>query len=263
MPEKGYLRAVLDFGLGQRGAHARKHQPLDERVAARARLYRRSLAATGIIWCAALVLDHAQPSAGLPTTTANSVLVAASAAEGGPTGSHGAPVATRVPDATLMQAVGAPPAFSAGGSPAPPGVRLIGRLAAEAREASGGMSVSEQPVALEVAAAACPGLPWQVLGAIAQVETGGGHMAVSSAGAVGPMQLLPSTWAVYRADNSARIDDFEDSATAAARLLCANGAPGDLHRALWDYNHSQFYVEWVLTLASGMGMPTTQGFSGS
>ncbi len=258
MPEKGYLRAVLGLGLGPRGTHARRKLPLDERVAARARLYRRSLAATGIIWCAALVLDHAQPPAGLPTTTASSVLVAASAAEGGPTGPRpgrgtvgsvgtvgtvGAPTPATLVQATVQETV-----------PLSPGVRYVGPLAAEAREAGSGMSVSEQPVALAVAAAACPGLPWQVLGAIAQVETGGGHMEVSSAGAVGPMQLLPSTWVKYRPYDSARIDDFEDSATAAARLLCANGAPTDLPRALWNYNHSEFYVQRVLEVASGMGM---------
>jgi hypothetical protein len=244
VPEKGYVRAVLGFGLGPRGTHAKRHRPLDERVAARARLYRRSLAVTGIIWCAALVLDQAQPSSGLPTTTANSVLVAASAAEGGPTGPGRRRAAIPLIDAPIAPA------------PSPPAVRLIGRLGAEERAAEMGVSVAAQPVALEVAAASCPGLPWQVLGAIAQVETGGGRMEVSSAGAIGPMQLLPATWVKYRPGESARIDDFEDSATAAARLLCANGAPGDLRGALWNYNHSQFYVERVLTVASGMGMPT-------
>ena len=245
MPEKGYLRAVL--GLGARGAHAKKHVPLDERVTARARLYRRSLAATGIIWCAALVLDHApQAASGLASTTPNSVLVAATAAEGGPTGARAGVTLTSA--ATSVES----PGFSA--QPAAPGVRLVGPLAGEASEGSG-ISVASEPVFLAVAAASCPGLPWQVLDAIAQVETGGGHMAVSAAGAVGPMQLLPSTWVQYRADVSARIDDFEDSAVAAARLLCANGAPGNLRRALWNYNHSDYYVERVLELAAGLGAP--------
>jgi hypothetical protein len=249
--EKGYLRAVL--GIGARGAHAKKRTTLDERLAARARLYRRSLAVTGIVWCGALVLDHAQPSAAVqPATTPNSLLVAATAAEGGPLGRNDDTAAS-------VAAASAAAASRAAGAAAPAepsvGPRLIGLLGAEAQEARGGVSVAARPVELEVAAASCPGLPWQVLGAIAQVETGGGHMEVSAAGAVGPMQLLPTTWARYRPDGEARIDDFQDSATAAARLLCANGAPGDLRQALWDYNHSRFYVDQVLSLAAGMGIP--------
>jgi hypothetical protein len=247
--EKGYLRVVL--GLGARGAHARKRRPLDERVAARARLYRRSLAVTGIVWCGALVLDHApSPAAGLAATTPNSVLVAATAAEGGPTGAHAAVSSS---DGSSLDGSHR----DVGGTVvAAPGIRLIGRLAGEAREAAGVAPVSQQPVDLEVAAANCPGLSWRVLAAIAQVETGGGHMAISAAGAVGPMQLLPTTWARYRLDETARIDDFQDSAIAAARMLCADGAPEDLRRALWDYNHSEFYVDRVLSLASSIGPPT-------
>jgi hypothetical protein len=196
---------------------------------------------TGIVWCGALVLDHAPPPASgmagvaAAATTSNSVLVAATAAEGSPTGARAAA------------------ASSALDASSGPGVRLIGRLAAEALDADGAAPVAGEPVALEVAAANCPGLSWRVLAAIAQVETGGGHMEISAAGAVGPMQLLPTTWARYRLDETARIDDFEDSAIAAARMLCADGAPGDIRRALWDYNHSQFYVDRVLSLAASIG----------
>jgi soluble lytic murein transglycosylase-like protein len=254
VPENGYLHAVLGvgFGLGAPGAHAKKRRPLDERVAARARLYRRSLAVTGIIWCAALVLDHAPPAAsglasGLATTTPNSVLVAATAAEGGATGA-GASSASPGPAGVVSTPASAM-------ADQAPGFRFVGRLAAEAGEAAGGASVAGEPINLELAAANCPGLAWQVLAAIAQVETGGGHQAVSPAGAVGPMQLLPATWARYRLDETASIDDFEDSAIAAARMLCADGAPGDLRRALWDYNHSQFYVDRVLAVAASLGAP--------
>ena len=69
------------------------------------------------------------------------------------------------------------------------------------------------------------------------------------------MQILPSTWAKYRPYESASIENLEDSAAAAARMLCANGAPKDLQQALWDYNHSQYYVGRVLALAAGMGSP--------
>jgi cell wall-associated NlpC family hydrolase len=116
------------------------------------------------------------------------------------------------------------------------------------------------------AAATCPGLPWTVLAAIGQVESDHGrsaapgvHAGANPAGARGPMQFLPATFAQYAspvppggADPPSPYDPV-DAVHAAARLLCANGAHGgaDLPGAVFAYNHARWYVRQVLTLAAG------------
>ncbi|MEW2396031.1 lytic transglycosylase domain-containing protein [Streptomyces sp. NPDC046862] len=70
---------------------------------------------------------------------------------------------------------------------------------------------------------------------------------------VGPMQFVPSTWAVWGADGNGdgRADPHNvyDAALAAGRYLCAGGRdlsdPGDLDRAILGYNHSQAYLRTV------------------
>jgi soluble lytic murein transglycosylase-like protein len=106
------------------------------------------------------------------------------------------------------------------------------------------------------AAATCPGLPAAVLVAIAHLESNLGQQdGASAAGAVGPMQFLPSTWAAYGADGDGDglrdVMNPVDAVHGAARLLCANGgADADqLPSALWSYNHSDVYVAQVLGLA--------------
>lgn len=103
------------------------------------------------------------------------------------------------------------------------------------------------------AASTCPGLPWSVLVAIGKVETDWGHGSeVSAAGAEGPMQFLPSTWAEYGAAfGPSAIWRLESSLFAAAALLCANGGANTatLPDAVFAYNHSEAYVERVLGLA--------------
>ena len=70
------------------------------------------------------------------------------------------------------------------------------------------------------------GIPWTVLAAIGQVESGfGANDGPSSAGALGPMQFEPSTWALY--GEGGNIMDPADAIPAAARLLVANGAPAN------------------------------------
>ena len=128
-----------------------------------------------------------------------------------------------------------------------------------------GWALDGSPVAGEIPAAHravmeatparwCPGLPWQVLAAIARIESGfGRNMGPSSAGAVGYMQFLPATWAAYGVDGDGDGDrdprDYRDAIPAAARYLCASGAPGDLSGALWAYNHADWYVAQVLEQA--------------
>jgi membrane-bound lytic murein transglycosylase B len=93
-------------------------------------------------------------------------------------------------------------------------------------------------------------VPWQYLAAIHLVETRMGRISgVSSGGAIGPMQFEPATWARY---GSGDINSNRDSILAAARLLVANGAPSDMHHALYNYNPSDGYVQGVEAYAHEM-----------
>ncbi|HEX4698832.1 MAG TPA: lytic murein transglycosylase [Actinomycetes bacterium] len=112
--------------------------------------------------------------------------------------------------------------------------------------------------ALYLAAAhTCAGMSWGLLAAIGQVESGhGANTSTSYAGAQGPMQFLPSTFASYAVDGDHDgITDIQDPADAvftAAHYLCANGAgrdPQATARAVWHYNHADWYVALVLKLA--------------
>jgi membrane-bound lytic murein transglycosylase B len=91
------------------------------------------------------------------------------------------------------------------------------------------------------------GVPWQILAAINLVETAMGRIrGTSVAGAQGPMQFLPETWAAY---GEGDVNDPRQAIRGAARYLVANGAPGDMAGALWNYNHSDRYVRAVLRYA--------------
>jgi len=107
------------------------------------------------------------------------------------------------------------------------------------------------------------GVPWQVLAAINEVETDyGTNLDTSSAGAVGWMQFLPSTWRRYGVDaSSAGVRDpynAADAIFAAARYLAAAGAGHNLPGAIYAYNHSWGYVRSVLLRAQVLsGEPTS------
>jgi cell wall-associated NlpC family hydrolase len=116
------------------------------------------------------------------------------------------------------------------------------------------------------AAATCPGLPWSVLAAIGRVESDSGRSAApgvatgaNPAGAMGPMQFEPATFARYGTVGPGGVSppspyDPADAVYSAAKLLCADGAadPSTLPGAIADYDHSAIYVEEVVVLAQGL-----------
>ena len=94
------------------------------------------------------------------------------------------------------------------------------------------------------------GVPWYYLAGINLVETRMGRIrGDSSAGAQGPMQFIPSTWAAY---GTGDVNDPHDAILAAARYLKAAGAPQEMARALFAYNHSQAYVNAISGYAEVM-----------
>jgi hypothetical protein len=108
------------------------------------------------------------------------------------------------------------------------------------------------------AAGAAYGVPWQVLAAINEVETDYGRdLSVSSAGAEGWMQFLPSSWEQYGVD--ANGDGYKDpynpadAIFAAARYLRAAGGASNVRAAIFAYNHSQAYVSSVMLRAQLLG----------
>jgi cell wall-associated NlpC family hydrolase len=125
------------------------------------------------------------------------------------------------------------------------------------------------------AATTCPGLPWSVLAAIGTVETDSGQSTLpgvwsgaNSAGAEGPMQFEPPTFAAYATvgpggARPASPYDSIDAVYTAASYLCANGAgtAGTLQEAIFDYNHSDTYLDTVLTLSLAFDQDATTSTS--
>ena len=100
------------------------------------------------------------------------------------------------------------------------------------------------------------GEDWYILAAVGMVESGhGANMGPSTAGAMGPMQFLPSTWESAGVDGNgdgvANILDPRDAIPAAAGYLESGGAPQDWYAALFSYNHADWYVIKVLGVAEG------------
>lgn len=94
------------------------------------------------------------------------------------------------------------------------------------------------------------GIPWGYLASIHLIETRMGRIrGTSSAGAQGPMQFMPPTWAAY---GQGDVHDNRDAIMGAARYLRASGAPSDMPRALFAYNRSQRYVEAITRYAEQM-----------
>jgi Transglycosylase SLT domain len=152
------------------------------------------------------------------------------------------------PDSVATGAAPAPPALNSGPDPARVPAFMLGLYRS--------------------AAATCPGLSWTVLAAIGTVESDNGqstlpgvHSGANEAGAQGPMQFEPATFAMYDEPvppgGVAPPSPYDptDAVYAAARMLCADGAssPSSLGQAIFDYNHSAAYVAQVLSLARSYG----------
>lgn len=148
-------------------------------------------------------------------------------------------------------------------------VGLVGAGPAPGAAAAGSVPAAMAGV-YQQASSACPGLPWPLLAAIGTVESGNGTSSLPGvrsganfAGAEGPMQMEPTTFAAYArpvpAGGASPPSPYDpvDAAYAAARFLCANGAAGgaDPAGAVFAYNHDRSYVATVLSLAAAYSAP--------
>ncbi|GLY31689.1 lytic transglycosylase domain-containing protein [Kineosporia sp. NBRC 101731] len=118
---------------------------------------------------------------------------------------------------------------------------------------------AEYQIAYQDAAGTCASLRWTLLAAVGQVESGHGrNVGPSSAGAQGPMQFMPATFAAYGVDGDLNgvtdIQDPQDAIFSAANYLCASGigrGTGDSaardRTALFAYNRADWYVDLVLS----------------
>lgn len=132
-------------------------------------------------------------------------------------------------------------------------------------------------------AAAQYGLPWTLLAGIGSVETDHGRSTAPGVSSgvnaygccAGPMQFSiigagGGTWGSYGVDANhdgrKNVYDPRDAIPGAANYLRASGAPGDLHRAILTYNHSEAYYQQVLAkmreYATGTD-PVTSAAAGS
>jgi hypothetical protein len=98
------------------------------------------------------------------------------------------------------------------------------------------------------------GVRWEILAAINEIETDyGRNLNVSSAGALGWMQFIPSSWRAYGVDanKDGTKDPYNpvDAIFAAARYLKAAGYAKDVRRAIFAYNHADWYVDSVMLRA--------------
>ncbi len=146
-----------------------------------------------------------------------------------------------------------------------PELRAEARDVVLARGALGRIKRSGRPPAVRTAAAAPAEelrrayaraerrfrVPRDALAAVNFVESAFGRVrSASEAGARGPMQFLPATWRQYGLGGD--IDDPADAIFGAANYLHASGAPGNLRRALFAYNHSKDYGSAILRFARRM-----------
>jgi transglycosylase-like protein with SLT domain len=102
------------------------------------------------------------------------------------------------------------------------------------------------------------GIPWEVLASINKIETGfGTNLNFSTAGAMGWMQFLPSSWEAFGVDanGDGKKDPYNpvDAICAAASYLKIAGGQKNLYDAIFAYNHADWYVQEVLLYARAYG----------
>jgi len=123
------------------------------------------------------------------------------------------------------------------------------QAAAQPAPARAASAIPANYLALYQQAGRAYGIPWTILAAIGEIESGhGANNGPSSAGALGPMQFLPSTWVIY--GQGGDIQNPADAIPAAARLLVASGAPANMRAAIFAYNPANWYVDEVLAQAA-------------
>ncbi|MDT5026219.1 MAG: hypothetical protein QOE61_2645, partial [Micromonosporaceae bacterium] len=152
-----------------------------------------------------------------------------------------------------------PSSASTGLSVSPGSFSLDPFYSAQLARASSMIGGSDQPPAFLIpiykAAGRRYGVPWRILAAINAIETDfGRNLNVSSAGAIGWMQFMPSTWRQYgvAVDGRGRPNPYDprDAIFAAAHYLAVAGAGHDLRGAVFAYNHALWYVDAVVWRAS-------------
>jgi len=137
-------------------------------------------------------------------------------------------------------------------------VVTVGKLPVSTNVPTTGVPSSYLSLYQASAAKYCPGMSWTVLAAIGEIESGNGaNDGPSSAGALGPMQFEPGTWAEWGIVGFGQTGPPDimnplDAVPSAARMLCADGAgnTSTLRGAIFSYNHATWYVDEVLALAS-------------
>jgi membrane-bound lytic murein transglycosylase B len=100
------------------------------------------------------------------------------------------------------------------------------------------------------------GVDWFVLASIHKIETSYSRipLMVSSVGAQGHFQFMPGTFAAYGVDGDGDGQrspwDLEDACFSAANYLSKSGYKKDIRKAIWHYNHAEWYVNDVLETAA-------------
>lgn len=95
-------------------------------------------------------------------------------------------------------------------------------------------------------------IPWHILCAIHDIETNFSTISpmVSSKGALGHMQFMPKTWEDFGidADQDGKADPFSlaDAIASAANYLSVHGFNKDPRKAIWHYNHADWYINEVM-----------------